>query len=439
MRTTIAMMLIAAMLVAVSSNPASGVSGGSCEISPPNADYAQEVAASTGHARVWRMYQAFFLRQPDEDGFDYWLQVRNDGSTLGDIACQFAQGPEFEARYGQLSHAEFVDLAYANVLCREPDDEGRAYWAGLLASGELTRWDMMINFVELREYLQFTGTCHSIYPDQSASVDDCDESKVVPLSEANYSDHGYQAIEYEIPGGSFSGVKVDMTRNIFETGSERCAVASINANWLVASEKDRPNPGVLGIGVVDGVHVKGSSDRTDRGVFGLRFDADPSNVVEVWPGDTLSDDDTKLSSVAYHYGRKSLESWHASAETSPYLSELAPEETVANDEWVWAAAGVPLIIDGQIDQDFESDYNNDPYTYQTLRHPFVAIDQHSKRLIFGATENADVLDLINWASSNGYEDLIKFDGGASAEFNVNREAVVAGTSRDIPVWLGIGC
>ena len=116
------------------------VSGG-CAVSGPNATYSSRVALSSGHARVWRLYQAFFLRQPDLEGFQYWLGVRSSGSSLGDIAYQFAQGPEFLATYGDLSHEEFVDLAYDNVLCRAPDSEGRAYWAGELASGRLTRLD----------------------------------------------------------------------------------------------------------------------------------------------------------------------------------------------------------------------------------------------------------------------------------------------------------
>lgn len=437
-RTALATAMLATTLVFGGSSAVSGATG-SCDISPPNGDFAPRVEASTGHARVWRLYQAFFLRQPDEEGFGYWLQLRNGGATLGQIAYQFAQGPEFQNRYGALSHAQFVDLAYDNVLCRPPDPEGRAYWTGLLETGALTRWDMMINFAELREYLGRTSTCHSIYPNESAAVGACAESRVVPLSSANMTDHGYRAIETNIPGGSFRGVEVDFGRGVFETGSSRCSVASINANWLVAAQKDRPNPGVLGIGVVDGVHVKGSSDRSDRGVFGVRFDTAPSNVRETWPGDTPSADDTRLSSVMSHNGRRSLESWYAASETSPYLTELVPQEIVAANEWVWAAAGVPLIVDGQTDKDFSSDYANDPYTYQTLRHPFVAFDQDSDRLIFGATQNADVRDLVNWAQANGYEDLIKFDGGGSAEYNVARQAVVAGTSRDVPVWLGIGC
>ncbi|MEM8926422.1 MAG: DUF4214 domain-containing protein, partial [Actinomycetota bacterium] len=333
----------------------------------------------------------------------------------------------------------FVDLVYDNVLCRAPDGPGRAYWADLLASGSLTRWDMMVNFVELREYLGRTGTCHSIYPTEAAATSGCPEGQLVPLASANLATHGYQAFDVSYAGGSFRGVMADLGRPVFETGAERCSVASINANWLVVAEKDRANPGVLGIGVVDGVHVKNSSERSDRGVFGLRFDASPASVVEVWPGDTLSADDRRLNSVVHRHGRRTLESWHAAAELSPYLSEIAPQEIVQPSEWVWATAGVPLIIDGQLDSNFTTSYHADPYTYQTHRHSFVAVDTDTDRLVFGGTSNLDTLDLVNWAQANGYEELIKFDGGGSAEFNIGGQAVVAGTGRDIPVWFGIGC
>ncbi|MEL7156519.1 MAG: DUF4214 domain-containing protein, partial [Actinomycetota bacterium] len=379
------------------------------------------------------------IGQPDQGGFDYWVSVRNGGATLSDIAFQFAYGPEFAGTYGSLSDGEFVDLVYDNVLCRAPDDAGRAYWAGLLADGSLSRWDMMVNFVELREYLARTGTCHSIYPAEAAAVGACPEAQTVPLGSASIASHGYRSFDANWATGSFRGVEVDLTRPVFETGSSRCSVASINANWLVASEKDRPNPGVLGIGVVDGVHVKGSADRTDRGVFGLRFDPAPASVVEVWPGDTLSADDRRLNSVAGRSGDRVVESWHAAAELSPYLSELAPAEIVGAGEWVWAAAGVPLLIDGQLDSAFGASYANDPYTYQTRRHTFVAVDQDTDRLVFGGTATLDVADLVDWAQANGYEDLIKFDGGASAEFNIGGQAVVAGTNRGIPVWFGVGC
>jgi hypothetical protein len=418
-----------------------------CAAGTPSAEHSRAVTLSTGHARVWRLYQAFFLRQPDVSGFRYWVSVRSQGASLSAIAYQMAQGPEFQNRYGSLSHIEFVDLVYTNVLCRSAlgDPEGRAYWTGLLESGSLTRWDMMINFVELREYLARTGTCHSIYPGETAAVSGCPEASRPSLAQATLAADGYRPFDVTVTRargrgtGTFRGVEVDLTRDVVRTGTERCSVASINANWLVTAEKDRSNPGVLGIGVVDGVHVKNSGDRSDRGVFGLRFDTNPSSVVQVWPGDSLSDDDTRLNSVIHHDGQAVLEQWHAAAELSPYLTDLEPNEIVAADEWVWAAAGVPLIIDGQTDADLGSDMASDPYTYRTFRHSFVAIDQDTARLVFGGTANLDVEDLVAWAGGNGYEDLIKFDGGGSAEFNIGGTAVVAGTPRDIPVWFGIGC
>jgi hypothetical protein len=447
---TVARLVIAALVIAAvqplvepaAAEPADATAGptaSACAITSPSPEFDGQVAYSAGHARVWRLYQAFFLRQPDQDGFDYWSRTRSNGLTLSAIAYQFAASDEFVARYGDLTHHQYVDLVYGNVLCRVPDRDGRAYWTGLLQSGAITRWDMVVNFAELKEYLRLTSTCHSIYPAESAQVAVCTEANLVPLANASLAADGYQPKDVSYAGGSFRGVEVDLTRPVFETGVDRCSVASINGNWLVASEKDRPNPGVLGVGIVDGRPAKGSSDRTDRGVFGLRFDPTPASVVEVWPGDTLSPDDIRLNSIGFHQDRTVIESWHASAETSPYLAHLAPAEIVRADEWVWAAAGIPLIIDGQTDVDFSSDYANDPYTYQTTRHSFVAIDQDSRRLVFGGTSNLDVRDLVNWANGAGYEDLIKFDGGGSAEFNIGGSAVVAGTSRDVPVWLGIGC
>lgn len=444
-RPLLATLVLASILAVGGWQPRAEAVSGGCEIDTPSGAFARKVELSTGHARVWRLYQAFFLRQPDEGGFDYWTKVRASGASLGDIAFQFAQGTEFQNRYGSLSHAQFVDLAYDNILCRTPDAEGRAYWTGLLESGALTRWDMVINFAELREYLRRTETCHSIYKAETAAVEGCPDPEPTPLSGATLGTDGYQAVTYTVPrvgggSGTFRGVKVKLSAGVFETGSDRCSVASINANWMPGSEKDGPNPSVLGIGVVDGIHVKGSADRSDRGVFGLRFDHDPTNVVEVWPGDTLSSDDRRLSSVAWHDGKASIENWYAAAELSPYLSELAPEEIVDPSDWVWAAAGIPLRVDGQTDQDFYSaDYPNDPYTYQTLGHPFVAVDQDSGILLFGATNDFDVRDMVVWAETHGWEDLIKFDGGGSIEYNEGGQAVVLGTSRDVPVWLGIGC
>jgi hypothetical protein len=449
----VAVVAVAAIAVGLfpTAGGASGVSGGragECQISQPATGFTSLVVTSPNHAQVWRLYQATFLRQPKPGGLDYWVEQRNRGASLTNIARYFTDGPEFRNRYGSLSDLEFVRLVYRNILCRTPEAKGEAYWTGHLQRGNLTRPALIVGFTELREYLRVTQTCHSIYSQESEASQHCWVDGVVPLTSATMGANGYRAFDRSLPRatggvGSFRGVEVDMTRaiasGVFSTGSNRCSVASINTNWLVVSEKDRPDPGALGLGVVDGAHVRNSADRTDRGVFGLRVDASPKSVVQVWPGDTLSADDVRLNSVMFHEGSLVVESWHAAAEMSPYLLHLEPEQQVGANEWIWAAAGVPLRVDGQTDGDFNRAYNADPYTYQTLNHPFVAVDKQTRRLIFGATSTLDARDLVNWATAHGYEELIMFDGGASTEFNVGGRAVVGGTSRDIPIWLGIGC
>ena len=70
------------------------------KISAPSAAYAQEVSLSAGHARVWRLYQAFFLRQPDQGGFG------SDHDSVG----MFQQRPPY---WGQ--PAQLIDPRYASA------------------------------------------------------------------------------------------------------------------------------------------------------------------------------------------------------------------------------------------------------------------------------------------------------------------------------------
>jgi xylose isomerase len=100
---------------------------------------------------------------------------------------------------------------------------------------------------------------------------------------------------------------------------------------------------------------------------------------------------------------------------------------------------MPFRINGQTSPSFDASYANDPYTNQTTNHSILAYDADTRRLFFGATSSLDTRDLVRWAERQGYEDLVKFDGGASTELNVGGRAVVAGTSRRVPVWFGIGC
>jgi hypothetical protein len=104
-----------------------------------------------------RLYQAYFLRQPDASGFGYWQGQRAAGVALATVSATFAASGEFQATYGSLSDGQFVDLAYQNVLNRAADGGGKAHWLAVLAGGA-SRGEVMIGFSESAEFVAKTGT-----------------------------------------------------------------------------------------------------------------------------------------------------------------------------------------------------------------------------------------------------------------------------------------
>lgn len=107
---------------------------------------------------ISRLYSAFFLREPDQEGFEYWVGVYSstyDG--LNAMANNFVRSDEFVARYGALSDQGFVTMVYRNVLGREPDADGLDHWVAALRRG-FDRGSVMISFSESAEYVALTGT-----------------------------------------------------------------------------------------------------------------------------------------------------------------------------------------------------------------------------------------------------------------------------------------
>ncbi|MBA2496766.1 MAG: DUF4214 domain-containing protein [Acidimicrobiia bacterium] len=109
-------------------------------------------------APVARLYQAYFLRPPDPGGLDYWVGVMRSGSSITRVSAAFAGSPEFISRYGALSHRDFVDRIYRNVLGRAPDPGGLAYWVDQLTSGARDRGSVMVGFSESTENVRTTGS-----------------------------------------------------------------------------------------------------------------------------------------------------------------------------------------------------------------------------------------------------------------------------------------
>ncbi|MAY72512.1 MAG: hypothetical protein CME82_13790 [Halomonas sp.] len=79
--------------------------------------YAMDEAAS-----VYRLYQATLDRAPDLRGLTNWSERLFTGeSGLQQVATGFVNSAEFQATYGALDDAGFVELLYQNVLGRAAD------------------------------------------------------------------------------------------------------------------------------------------------------------------------------------------------------------------------------------------------------------------------------------------------------------------------------
>lgn len=101
---------------------------------------------------VTRLYFAYFLRLPEYGGQMYWMTEMREGATMGSVSSGFAYSPEFQQRYGSLDNGAFVTQLYRNVLEREPEPGGLAFWKQKLDSAEMTRGDVMIGFSESPEF-----------------------------------------------------------------------------------------------------------------------------------------------------------------------------------------------------------------------------------------------------------------------------------------------
>jgi hypothetical protein len=107
-------------------------------------------------SEIARLYQAAFKRTPDEAGLDYWLGQKASGMSMADIAHSFLISSEFTSLYGEFSTMEpqtIIDLMYKNVLNREPDGNGYRYWLDQMADG-LTASDVFISFANSVENKQ---------------------------------------------------------------------------------------------------------------------------------------------------------------------------------------------------------------------------------------------------------------------------------------------
>lgn len=107
-------------------------------------------AFAAKRAPLIRLYTAYFKRFPDKGGFDYWLKKLANGTKLDQVSAKFATSSEFKTKYGNTTNTQFVTLVFNNVLDRDPDAGGLAFWVKKLDGG-MSRGTVMTNFSESSE------------------------------------------------------------------------------------------------------------------------------------------------------------------------------------------------------------------------------------------------------------------------------------------------
>lgn len=101
--------------------------------------------------KMYRLYQAALNRTPDKEGLGFWIKAADDGANWEGLAGGFTGSAEWARLYGRESTDEvFLTNLYLNALHREPDAEGFAFWIGAMDSGA-TREQLLIGFSESTE------------------------------------------------------------------------------------------------------------------------------------------------------------------------------------------------------------------------------------------------------------------------------------------------
>ena len=129
-----------------------------------SASFATNVIAHPAEGQIFRLYEALFNREPDAEGFTAFTNaLQSETLTIEEIAAEFVAGDEFQAASADLSNADFVELIYANALPGNTDEVGRAAFTAALDSGELSRGDVVAEFIESKEFIEVTAEPTEIF------------------------------------------------------------------------------------------------------------------------------------------------------------------------------------------------------------------------------------------------------------------------------------
>ncbi len=98
-------------------------------------------------------YQRFLGHDPDAGGLAYYRKLFAQGLTVQDLKTDVVDSPEYYS--GVSSDSAFLDKAYQDFFERGPDSAGKAYYVGLLQSRRTTRANIAYELAVSDEHQRF--------------------------------------------------------------------------------------------------------------------------------------------------------------------------------------------------------------------------------------------------------------------------------------------
>lgn len=106
---------------------------------------------------VSQLYVALFGRAPDGDGLGFWVQLRDQGQTMAQLAnTMYATTPARTYFPSFLTNTEIISAFYVNVLGRTADADGLAFWTGKLNAAGATPGSVIAEMISV--VANYTGT-----------------------------------------------------------------------------------------------------------------------------------------------------------------------------------------------------------------------------------------------------------------------------------------
>ena len=101
---------------------------------------ALDISKDQTAGSAYMLYKAAFNRVPDTPGLGFWINKMDSGMDYNTVAQNFVNSAEFKTAFGGSNPSvnTLVTKLYNNVLIRNPDGGGLAFWQEKLSTGGWT-------------------------------------------------------------------------------------------------------------------------------------------------------------------------------------------------------------------------------------------------------------------------------------------------------------